>query len=250
MGEMVSIITPVYNAAFTLRETVDSVLSQSYENWELLLIDDCSTDDSREVMAALSKEDGRIRCLYNEKNSGVAATRNHGIKEARGRYMAFLDSDDTWDENKLSAQMDFMKKKDAAFTYTSIRIMDEHSVPTKKERHVPQSVDYKTLLKGDPMPCLTIIIDTDRIPKEKIYMPEMHHEDYAAWLNCLRDGEVAYGLDEVLASYRVSSSSVSANKLKTATWQWRILRDQEKLPLLKAFYCLCTYAFAAVKKRL
>ena len=247
---LVSIITAVYNSGNTLRETVESVMAQYYSDWELILIDDCSTDDSREVMESLAKADDRIRCLYNEKNMGVAETRNHGIKEARGRYIAFLDSDDMWDVNKLSVQMDFMDKTGAPFTYTSIRIIDEESHPTGKERHVPPRVDHKTLLMGDPMPCLTIVIDTRVIPKEKIYMPNMHHEDYAAFLNCLRDGAVAQGLDEVLASYRVSRTSVSGNKFRTATWQWRILRDQEKLSVIKAFYYLCTYAFLAVKKRL
>ena len=250
MGELVSIITAVYNAAGTLRETAESVMAQYYSNWELILIDDCSADDSREVMKSLAEADTRIRCLYNEKNMGVAETRNRGIKDARGRYIAFLDSDDMWDVNKLSVQMDFMEKNDAPFSYTSIRIIDGDGHPTGKERHVPPRVDYKTLLMGDPMPCLTIVIDTERIPREKIYMPNVHHEDYAAFLNCLRDGEVALGLDEVLASYRVSRNSVSGNKLRTATWQWRILRDQEKLSVIKAFYYLCTYAFLAVQKRL
>ncbi|MCR5098237.1 MAG: glycosyltransferase [Lachnospiraceae bacterium] len=250
MSETVSIITPVYNSASTLRETVESVMAQYYTHWELLLIDDCSADDSRDVMESLSASDSRIHCLYNEKNSGVALTRNHGIREATGRYIAFLDSDDTWDVDKLSRQLEFMEKVDSPFTYTSIRIMDEDGNPTGKERHVPDMVDYRTLLMGDPMPCLTIVIDTERIPREKIYMPNVHHEDYAAFLNCLRDGAVARGLDEVLASYRVSRRSVSGNKLRTATWQWRILRDQEGLSLPMAFYYLCTYAFLAIKKRL
>ncbi len=250
MSELVSIITPVYNSAGTLGETVASVVAQDYTDWELLLIDDCSTDDSKKVMKELAATDERIHCLYNDKNSGVAATRNNGIKNATGRYIAFLDSDDTWDKNKLSRQMVFMKETGAPFTYTSIRIMDENSRPTGKERHVPDRVDYGILLMGDPMPCLTIVIDTTVIPKEKIYMPDMHHEDYAAFLNCLRDGAVARGLAEVLASYRVSPSSVSGNKLKTATWQWRILRDQEGLSVFKASYYLCTYAVKAVRKRL
>ncbi len=250
MNDTVSIITAVYNAGSTLRETVESVMAQYYTRWELILIDDCSTDDSREVMESLALADDRIRCLYNDKNSGVALTRNYGIREARGRYIAFLDSDDTWDVDKLSRQLEFMEKVDSPFTYTSIRIMDEDGHPTGKERHVPDRVDHKMLLMGDPMPCLTIVIDTERIPKEKIYMPDMHHEDYAAFLNCLRDGAVARGLDEVLASYRVSRSSVSGNKLKTATWQWRILRDQEGLSVFKSFYYLCTYAFLAIKKRI
>ena len=247
---MVSIITPVYNAADTLRDTVASVLAQDYSDWELLMIDDCSTDESRAVMEELASSDSRLICLYNQKNSGVAQTRNHGIREAHGRFIAFLDSDDMWDEKKLSRQMSFMEECGAPLTYTSIRIMDENGTPTKKERHVPDMVDYKTLLKGDPMPMLTIVIDTQSIPKEKIYMPDMHHEDYAAFLNCLRDGAVARGLDEVLASYRVSRSSVSGNKLRTATWQWTILRKQEGLSAIKSFYYLCTYAFLAVQKRL
>lgn len=250
MKDKVSVITAVYNSSSTLRETVGSVVAQDYDNWELLLIDDCSTDDSKEIMEKLASTDHRIRCLYNDKNSGVALTRNHGIREADGRYIAFLDSDDTWDDTKLSRQLRFMEEVGSPFTYTSIRIMDENGVPTGKERHVPDRVDHGTLLMGDPMPCLTIMIDTTVIPKEKIYMPNVHHEDYAAFLNCLRDGAVARGLDEVLASYRVSRTSVSGNKLRTATWQWRILRDQEGLSVIKSLYYLSTYALKAIKKRL
>lgn len=250
MKDKVSVITAVYNSSSTLRETVGSVVAQDYDNWELLLIDDCSADDSREIMEKLASTDHRIRCLYNDKNSGVALTRNHGIREADGRYIAFLDSDDTWDDTKLSRQLRFMEEVGSPFTYTSIRIMDENGVPTGKERHVPDRVDHGTLLMGDPMPCLTIMIDTTVIPKEKIYMPNVHHEDYAAFLNCLRDGAVARGLDEVLASYRVSRTSVSGNKLRTATWQWRILRDQEGLSVIKSLYYLSTYALKAIKKRL
>ncbi len=250
MKDKVSVITAVYNSSSTLRETVGSVVAQDYDNWELLLIDDCSADDSKEIMEKLASTDHRIRCLYNDKNSGVALTRNHGIREADGRYIAFLDSDDTWDDTKLSRQLRFMEEVGSPFTYTSIRIMDENGVPTGKERHVPDRVDHGTLLMGDPMPCLTIMIDTTVIPKEKIYMPNVHHEDYAAFLNCLRDGAVARGLDEVLASYRVSRTSVSGNKLRTATWQWRILRDQEGLSVIKSLYYLSTYALKAIKKRL
>ncbi len=250
MKDKVSVITAVYNSSSTLRETVGSVVAQDYDNWELLLIDDCSADDSKEIMEKLASTDHRIRCLYNDKNSGVALTRNHGIREADGRYIAFLDSDDTWDDTKLSRQLRFMEEVGSPFTYTSIRIMDENGVPTGKERHVPDRVDHGTLLMGDPMPCLTIMIDTTVIPKEKIYMPNVHHEDYAAFLNCLRDGVVARGLDEVLASYRVSRTSVSGNKLRTATWQWRILRDQEGLSVIKSLYYLSTYALKAIKKRL
>ena len=250
MKDKVSVITAVYNSSSTLRETVESVVAQDYDNWELLLIDDCSADDSKEIMEKLASTDHRIRCLYNDKNSGVALTRNHGIREADGRYIAFLDSDDTWDDTKLSRQLRFMEEVGSPFTYTSIRIMDENGVPTGKERHVPDRVDHGTLLMGDPMPCLTIMIDTTVIPKEKIYMPNVHHEDYAAFLNCLRDGAVARGLDEVLASYRVSRTSVSGNKLRTATWQWRILRDQEGLSVIKSLYYLSTYALKAIKKRL
>ena len=250
MKDKVSVITAVYNSSSTLRETVGSVVAQDYDNWELLLIDDCSADDSKEIMEELASTDHRIRCLYNDKNSGVALTRNHGIREADGRYIAFLDSDDTWDDTKLSRQLRFMEDVGSPFTYTSIRIMDENGVPTGKERHVPDRVDHGTLLMGDPMPCLTIMIDTTVIPKEKIYMPNVHHEDYAAFLNCLRDGAVARGLDEVLASYRVSRTSVSGNKLRTATWQWRILRDQEGLSVIKSLYYLSTYALKAIKKRL
>lgn len=248
-NELVSIVMPVYNAARFLREAVSSVCAQVYTNWELLLIDDGSTDESRSLMEELATDE-RIRLFYNERNLGIAATRNRGISEARGRYLAFLDSDDVWDKRKLEKQLLFLQAKGAAVSYTAIRIMDENSRLTGQVRRVPRSVTHENLLYGDAIPFLTVVLDTTKIPKERILMPDTRHEDYAALLNCLRGGETAYGLNEVLASYRVSRSSDSGNKLRTAIWQWEILRKQENLPFWKATVCLGTYAVQAVWKRL
>ena len=247
-----TVVIPASHAEKTIALTLDSLLAQTCPLWlAQIVIDGSAGNEATYAIArAYADRDARFHIQINEYNQGVAAARNRGVASACTPWVAFLDSDDTWDDTKLSRQLRFMEEVGSPFTYTSIRIMDENGVPTGKERHVPDRVDHGTLLMGDPMPCLTIMIDTTVIPKEKIYMPNVHHEDYAAFLNCLRDGVVARGLDEVLASYRVSRTSVSGNKLRTATWQWRILRDQEGLSVIKSLYYLSTYALKAIKKRL
>lgn len=245
--ELVSVITPMYNAEKYIAKTIESVQAQTYENWEMIIVDDVSTDQSAQIVQQYAAEDTRIKYLRHEKNAGVARARNTALKAAQGRYVAFLDSDDLWKNEKLEKQLLFMQSKGAAFLYTACEIIDENGNVTGKVRHVPASQNYEELLKGNAVPCLTVILDRSQI--DKVEMPEIPHEDYAAWLDILKKGITAYGIDEVLAQYRVNNSSLSGNKMQAARWTWDIYRKQQKLGIMKSSYCFVCYIIAAVLKR-
>ena len=155
MGEMVSIITPMYNAQKYIADTMDSVLAQTYQNWEMIIMDDCSTDGGPDIVKEYSAKDSRIRYFRNERNQGVSKTRNAAMQKASGRYLAFLDSDDLWDADKLNVQIKFMRENDAHFTCTGCRIIDEDGQPTGQVRHIPAKKDYSQMLKGNSAACLT-----------------------------------------------------------------------------------------------
>ena len=244
---LVSIIMPMYNAGKFLSKSIESVLEQTYQNWELLLIDDGSKDDSIDIALAFTEKDSRIFLLKNEQNMGIAKTRNKGIEASKGQYIAFLDSDDIWDREKLEKQIRFMQENDYVITFTAYELMDENSNRMHKEIRVPQSVDYKTLLKGNVLGCLTVIINREKLGFD-IRMSGERHEDYVLWLSILKKGITAYGIDEVLAMYRKSSTSLSGNKFKAAKWTWNIYRNIEKIPFPKAIYYFINYAINGIKK--
>ncbi|MCR5396713.1 MAG: glycosyltransferase [Lachnospiraceae bacterium] len=256
---LVSVITPLYNGADYIIETILSVQNQTYPSWEMLIVDDGSTDDSREKVERYLKEEeealsGRVRLFQNEKNLGIAKTRNFGLSQAKGRYIAFLDSDDLWDPTKLEVQLSYMQKEDLAFCYGSCRVMDEKGNPTGKLRKVPREASYESLLLDNYIPCLTVVADRYKISTEKLKMPYIGHEDYAAWLNVFRPvkGEPpikAYGIESPLASYRVNTTSTSGNKLRAASWHFLVLREQEKLSFIKACGYMVLYLYYALKKR-
>lgn len=244
---IVSIITPMHNAAATIRETIESVLSQSYDNWEIIIVDDCSTDSSATIVKEYCGKDERVKYHLSEENIGACGARNKGLELAKGRYIAFLDSDDTWTANKLEKQCEFMERNQVAFSYTACDVIDENSNPTGQVRHVPKEVDYKELLKGNCIPCLTVMLDREKVDYKG--MPNVHHEDFAAWLDILRPGVTAYGIDEVLAHYRVCSSSLSGNKFKAMKWTWDIYRKHEGLGIFKSSYYFVNYVIKALLKR-
>lgn len=246
--KLISIVTPVYNAQDTIAETIESVLAQTYENWEMILVDDCSTDDSGKIILDYADKDSRIRYFKQETNQGVANARNTAIGKVKGRYLAFLDSDDLWYRDKLEKQLQFMKENAVVFCYTACEIIDKYGKPTGKTRYVPPKADYEQLLKGNYIPCLTVMID-----RKVVYVPKMlsiPHEDYVLWLDILKDLHVAYGINEVLAKYRVNKHSVSSNKIKAAVWTWNIYRNIEQLSFKESCYCFICYLFRAVRKRI
>lgn len=243
---LVSIVMPAYNAAASLAESVHSVLQQTYQQWELIVVDDGSADASVAIARRLAAQDERIRVIVQGENRGIAEARNTGIDAACGQYLSFLDSDDLWLPHKLSVQVEFLQARHAGFCFASYCRWDGTQT-VGAPVPVPRSVRYSHLLCGNAIACLTVLIDRERVPSFR--MPRIPHEDYAAWLAILRGGVVAYGIPIDVARYRLSPKSVSANKFRSALWTWRILRTQERLPLARAGWCFLRYAVRAISVR-
>mgnify|MGYP003289439120 FL=1 len=249
---MISIVTPVYNAAAFIRQTMEMVQAQTYTDWELILVDDGSKDNSCEVIEAYLKEkpDERIRLIKKGKNEGAALSRNRGIKEAKGRYIAFLDADDVWLCHKLQRQMEFMKEEEAGFVFSAYEFGDEAAVGTGRIVHVPDILTYKKALSRTVIFTTTVLLDTKKVSKDLIYMPNVPSEDSATWWQILRNGHVARGLDEVLAIYRRPGKSLSSNKLKAIQRIWYLYRNVEKLSLLTSCIAFVGWAYRATIRRI
>lgn len=249
---MISIVTPVYNASAFIRETIEMVQAQEYTDWEWILVDDCSKDNSCEVIETYLKEnpDERIRLIKKENNEGAALTRNRGILEAKGRYIAFLDADDVWLKNKLLRQMEFMKKTNAGFVFSAYEFGDEEAVGTGKVVQVPQRLRYKEALSRTVIFTTTVLLDTEKISKDLIYMPNVPSEDSATWWQILKAGHEARGLNEVLAIYRRPAKSLSSNKIKAIQRIWYLYREVEKLPLLTSCIAFVGWAYRATVRRI
>ena len=244
MNPKVSIITPVYNAEKFILATINSVISQTDNDWELIIIDDFSSDNTLKILESFMCIDSRIKLVRLDHNSGAAVARNKGIEYAKGRYVAFLDSDDQWLPNKLEKQISFMEKNQYPFTYTSYNKINEQG-NFLGIIGVPDRVTYFDLLKTNSIGCLTAIYDTEYFGK--IYMPLIRkRQDFGLWLKLLKKTEFAYGLNESLALYRVRSDSISSNKLNTSGYTWRLFRDVEKLPLFKSVFYFMHYSIRAV----
>ena len=248
MKEKISIITASYNAERFIKNTIESVLKQTYQNWEMIIIDDCSSDNTESIVNRYVELDKRIKFYKLEKNSGAAIARNLGINKANGEFIAFLDSDDLWDENKLEKQIEFMKERKIGFSFTGYRLMKENGELLNKEIMVPEKVDYNSLLKNTIIGCLTVMIDKRIIGEFK--MPELRAgQDTATWLSILRKGNIAYGYNEILASYRLVNGSISSNKMKALKRTWNIYRNVENLSLYKSIYCFLFYSKNAFLNR-
>ena len=244
MKELVSIITPSYNSERFISETILSVLSQSYAEWELIIVDDCSTDSSLDIAYSFADTDDRIKIFRQAENSGPAAARNEAIKLARGRFVAFLDSDDIWHPEKLEKQLKFMLENGYAFTFTEYDKISENGTPYQSVS-VPDRVSYRSLLKVNVIGCLTVMYDSELIGK--VFMPtSSRREDYATWLGILKDVGYAYGVREALAYYRVYDGQGSANKLDMARECWKLYREVERLSLIKSAYFFSHYAIYGV----
>ncbi|MGF9965821.1 glycosyltransferase family 2 protein [Bacillus rhizoplanae] len=242
----VSVITPSYNSARFITETIQSVQQQTYEQWEMIIIDDGSTDDSVSIITEYIKNDSRIRLLSLKQNVGIAAARNIGLKEARGKYVAFLDSDDIWFPHKLYEQISFMKEKNVAFSYTSYCYINEDGENLDVHVQAPVALDYYDLVGNTVIGCLTVMLDRTKIPH--VEMPMIRPEDTALWLSLLKQGYKANGLQQVLAKYRIVNNSVSRNKLKAALQYWKLLRQQESFHVVKAAFYFSKYAYHAYQK--
>lgn len=255
MKEMVSIIVPVYRAAQYIAETIEMVTKQTHQNWELLLIDDCSSDNSVEIILnTIEKMSGqvpaRIRLIRKEKNEGAAQARNTGIELAKGRYIAFLDADDIWHPEKLEKELSFMKEKQAAFAFTAYEFGDEKAHGNGKIVKAPERLTYRKALSRTVIFTSTVIFDTAKISKELIQMPVVASEDTATWWKVLRNGYTAYGLNEALVIYRRPAKSLSSNKFVAMKRIWNLYRREEKLSLPVSVFCFCLWAFRATLRRI
>lgn len=246
---MVSIITPCYNASEYIIETIKSVQSQTYQNWEMIIVDDCSTDNSVQLIKEAMQHDTRIKLIQHEKNSGVAIARNDAMKAAQGQYVAFLDSDDVWETKKLECQLNYMHENNVAFTFTAYQYIDHLGNKLRTIIYAPKRVGWKEGIKNTIIGCLTVVVDISMTGK--FYMPELtHSEDHFAWLELNKKGFDAYGIDEVLAYYRVAEHSLSGNKVKSVIMQWNNYRDVLHIPFIPRCYYWLGYLFNAIKKRI
>ncbi|MBQ9991299.1 MAG: glycosyltransferase family 2 protein [Lachnospiraceae bacterium] len=249
---MVSIIVPVYNAAAYLEKTIRMVEEQTFQDWELLLVDDCSEDESRQIICKYKEKhpDERIRLICQEKNQGAAAARNRGLKEAKGRYIAFLDADDVWLREKLEKELSFMQNKGAAFVFSAYEFGDEEARGTGRIVTVPERITYRQALSRTVIFTSTVLLDREKIPDRLIRMPDVCSEDSATWWQILRNGYEAQGLNEVLVIYRRPGRSLSSNKLTAIRRIWFLYRKVEELPLIQSCVCFIGWAFRATLRRI
>ena len=244
--DLVSIIMPLYNCERFVGDSIESVISQTYHNWELIVVNDKSTDNSSIIVEKYIYKDSRVKLIHLDRNSGPVQARNRAIREAKGRYISFLDSDDVWLSNKLQYQIAFLNDNNLVLTYSTYETMDENSKYINT-RNVSEIITYKDMLKSNQIGNLTGIYDVDFFGK--VYMENIRHEDYVLWLKLLKQIPYTEGLTQTLARYRIMSNSISSNKLKVLKWQWNIYRKIEKLTILQSSYYFIFYVYNSLKKR-
>ena len=249
--ELVSIIVPVYNSEKFIKDTIKTVEEQTYKSWELLLINDCSTDNSKEIIKEYANKDKRIKLINLEENSGAAVARNKGIELAEGRYIAFLDADDLWNKDKLKRQVEFMKNNNYVFSFTGYEFANEDGIGNGKIVTVPFKINYKQALKNTTIWTSTVMFDIKKLGgRELIKMPNVRRgQDTATWWKVLKTGIDAYGLNETLSLYRRSNNTLSSNKIKALKRTWNLYRNVEKLSIFTSVYNFCWYCLNAVKRR-
>lgn len=251
MKNLISIIVPVYNASRFLDETIKTVREQTIDNWELIFVDDCSTDDSDEIIKQYMKIDKKIKYFKQDQNGGPALARNRGIDEAKGNFLCFLDADDMWDKDKLEKQLNFMLEKEVAFSYTSYEFATFDGIPTGKKVKAKEVLTYKEVLKNNIISTITVMFNLNLIDKELIKMPNLKYvEDTATWFKILRNGFNAYGLSDVYSYYRRTSNTESSNKFKTQKRLWNLYRKEEKMGFFKSLYTLGVKNINAIKRRI
>lgn len=242
MNELISIITPVFNSEKYISDTIDSVLSQTYTNWEMIIADDCSSDNSAEIIKKYT--DNRIKYFKLETNSGAAIARNKALEKARGNYIAFLDSDDIWKPEKLEKQLRFMMEKDIGFSFTGYEILGDKN---NKIIKVPDTLNYDQFMKNTIIGTLTVMLSRKHVGDVR-FVDVMKDHDSMTWAKLLREGNIAYGLNESLAYYRKVKGSISNNKIKAAKNHWNNCRKIERLSIPKCMYYFFFYVLNAIKK--
>jgi len=232
---VITIITPTYNSSAYINETIESIIQQSFTDWKYIIIDDSSTDNTIEIVKNFCNKDQRIKLITLKKNYGAAIARNIGIKAARRKYIAFLDSDDFWHPMKLELQLGIMKERKYDFTYTDYYLVFENTM--KPFRSFLSIIRYQDILKFNYIACSTVIFDQEKIGK--IYMPNIRNrQDWGLWIKLLQKVNVAYNIPDFLMYYRVRKNSISSNKLKLMKYHWYIYKTFLKLPTFKALLFL------------
>lgn len=242
----ISVIMPAYNAAMYIGEAILSVMVQTVPDWELLVIDDHSSDETVAIVERLALQDSRIRLIRRDTNSGGAAkVRNQGLELSRGEFVAFLDSDDVWLPEKLERQLSAIA--DADLCYTSYQVIGADGAAAKPDYLVPDAVTFESMLRENVIGCSTVLLRGD-LARSHPFNTDFYHEDYILWLTLLQEGCRAVGCREVLSKWRYIETSRSFNKGQSAKNRWRIYRDYLKLPLLQSIRAFCAYALAGLKK--
>ena len=249
MSPFFSIIVPVYNCERTLVDTLESILKQSFNDYEVIIINDCSTDDSLNILKKYIDIFKNIKIINNEKNLGVAKSRNIGFGLAKGKYIALLDSDDIWESNKLSIQKKCIDKTQCDICCTSYDFINSNGDSIKRPYVIPSKIVYFTLLKENIIGCSTVAVKRDLL-SAKSMKDKYYHEDYALWLDLTRSGAYVVGISDVLMHYRISESSRSYNKSKAASNRFKIYIEQEHLGIFKSIYYFFCYAINGLRKKL
>lgn len=242
----ISIIMAAYNAEKTIEQAIASVLNQTYPNFELLVVNDCSKDRTAELVKGIAATDGRVRLISNVKNSGVSFTRKHGLEEANGSWIAILDSDDAWAPEKLEKQIELQNRTNADLLFTGSAFMDADGHPIDWYLHAPAEVTYRQLLKQN------VLSNSSALVRKELYarhyaVGDGMHEDFATWLGILKNGRLAYGVDEPLLIYRIAKNSKSGNKIKAAKMNWNTYR-YVGLNFVQSLYYECCYTVNGLRK--
>ena len=246
---VVSIIMPCYQMASYIGKAIEGVMAQSFDDWELLIVDDASDDGTPDVVKTYLEKDNRIGLAVKERHSGIADTRNLAINMARGRFLAFHDADDVWHPDKLEKQLAFMEEKQAGISYTAYDWIDTEGNSLNKIIHTAGDLDYDKYLKNTIIGCSSVMVDRNVVGE--VDVPSFRtSEDMATWLTILKKGHLAYALELPLMSYRIRPHSASSNKFKAAMDVWSVYRKHERFSVFKPLRYFFSYAFNAIKKRL
>lgn len=251
MQDKVTIITPVYNSEKYLDETIQSVINQTYQNWEMILVDDCSTDNSKKIIMEYANKNSNIKYFKLDKNSGAGVARNYALEKSTGRYVTYLDADDLWKADKLEKQIKFMESNRIAFSCTSYEKIDENGISKNKIVKIPNRVNYNLFLRNTIIQTVGVMVDTSITGKDILIMPNIRRrQDAATWCQLLKNNYDCFGMQEVLSYYRIVSNSLSSNKFKAVKGTWYLYRNIEQLSLSKSCFCFVGYAWNACKKRI
>lgn len=244
---LVSIITPTYNCAKFIARTLDSVQAQTYQNWEMIIVDDRSQDNTKEIIEKYVKSDYRIKYHLLDVNSGAAVARTTAMKLAKGSYMAFLDSDDIWVSDKLEKQIKWMEENGYAFSCTAYEQIDEDDNLLGKTIKTIKKTDYNRLLLDCPVGNSTVMYDVDKMGKFEVPNIRKRNDD-ALWLQMLKKEKYIWGMPEVLMKYRVRQNSISSSKLSLLKYHWILYREVEHLSVLRSAFHIFYWCVIKVLK--